>query len=210
MSRLIFLALLAFVRGDNVVRVNFHEDCEGHVNDLIQLNLAATFQYIAKAFHFREYDSEYAGMAAMFHAHAREKLNDAKHLMKYLIHRGAEVHWEDIPKPPNTNWSHPSVVMTQALEIEKNMLNKIIATHTCAQEHNDPDLMHDMANRMIIEEENTIFELGSYISHLAHDGAEDTVVLPHLSEKLFLKYKGYKDCFHAVEPDEYHNHPHDY
>lgn len=33
----------------------------------------------------------------MFSVHAREKLNDAKHLMKYLVHRGVEVEWADIP-----------------------------------------------------------------------------------------------------------------
>ncbi|XP_064594690.1 ferritin, heavy subunit-like [Liolophura sinensis] len=205
MIAIILLSVFAAAQAENLIAVNVNADCAKAVNELIQLNLAATFQYIAKSAHFREYDSEYLGMATMFSVHAREKLNDAKHLMKYLVHRGVEIEWADIPKPPVTDWAHPSKVIEQALEIEKNILNKIIATHTCAQEHHDPDLMHDMADRMIVGEENTIFELGSYISHLAHDGAEDTVVLPHLSEKMFLKYKDYKDCFHATDQAAHHD-----
>jgi len=58
---------------NNPIRVNYHEDCEGLVNRQINMELYASYVYLALAYHFDRYDVALKGHTKYFKKNDRRR-----------------------------------------------------------------------------------------------------------------------------------------
>merc|ERR1711942_165455 len=85
------------------IRQNYHEECEALVNKQINMELYASYVYVAIANFFNRVDQALPGFACFFKKSSHAVWNHGETLMEYQAKRGARWCCRTSPSPPG--WS---------------------------------------------------------------------------------------------------------
>jgi len=165
---------------ENIVRFNYHEDNEGLVNRQINLELYASYAYMALAHHFDRHDVALKGHYKFFKKMADEENEHAQKFMAYQNKRGGTIVLLDIQKPTLQSWNSPLEAHETALQLEKDVYQALLELHAFACKHNDPHLSNYLEDEFLDEQVKSIKEYAEYITNLKRVG-------PGLGEYIFDK-----------------------
>ncbi|CAF1099286.1 unnamed protein product [Rotaria sordida] len=162
----------------NLVRFNYHEDNEGLINRQINLELYASYVYMAMAHHFSRADVALKGHQEYFEKMSKEENEHANKFMKYQNKRGGTIVFLDIKKPQQQSWSSPLEAHEMALQLEKDVYQALLELHASASKHDDPHLTNYLEDEFLDEQVESIKEYVGYITNLRRVG-------PGLGEYVF-------------------------
>jgi len=162
------------------VRQNYHEESEAGVNKQINLELYASYTYLAMAFHFDRDDVALAGFHKYFVKQSAEENSHAQKLMKFQNQRGGRIVLQDIKTPERLDWGCGLDAVNAALDLEKHVNQSLLDLHVIASKHNDAQMADFIETEFLTEQVEAIKELGGYITNLKRVG-------PGLGEYMFDK-----------------------
>jgi ferritin heavy chain len=165
---------------ENLVRYNYHEDCEGLVNRQINLELYASYTYLAMAHYYDRHDVALKGHHKYFKKMAEEENEHAQKFMEYQNKRGGTVVLMDIKKPAQESWASPIEAHQMALQLEKDVYQALLELHAVATKNTDPHLTSYVEDEFLEEQVKSIMRYGCYITNLKRVG-------PGLGEYIFDK-----------------------
>jgi len=165
---------------ENLIRINYHEDNEGLINRQINLELYASYAYMAMAHHFDRHDVALKGHYKFFKKMADEENEHAQKFMAYQNKRGGTIVLLDVQKPVQQSWNSPLEAHETALQLEKDVYQALLELHSYASKHNDPHLSNYLEEEFIDEQVKSIKEYAEYITNLKRVG-------PGLGEYIFDK-----------------------
>ena len=87
------------------IRHNFHTESEATINKQINLELHASYVYMAMATYFARDDVALHGFAKRFRENSDEERGHAMKLISYQNMRGGRVVFQDVCKPSTQEWN---------------------------------------------------------------------------------------------------------
>jgi len=165
---------------ENLVRYNYHEDNEGLINRQINLELYASYVYMALAHHFDRADVALKGHHQFFKKMSEEEREHAEQFMEYQNKRGGTIVLLDIKKPTQQSWGSALEAHETALQLEKDVYQALLELHAFASRHNDAHLSNYIEDEFLGEQVKSIKEYADYITNLRRVG-------PGLGEYIFDK-----------------------
>ncbi|KAH7730419.1 FTN-2 protein [Aphelenchoides avenae] len=121
-------------------RQNYSADVEVAINEQINNELAASYQYMAMANYFARVEVALPGAAAFFKNQSVEERNHAQKLIDYQNDRGGRVVLHDLRKPAKQEYESLLEAFKDAVALEKANNEALLRLHAVASEKNDPDL----------------------------------------------------------------------
>ncbi|CAL8069171.1 unnamed protein product [Calicophoron daubneyi] len=164
----------------SLCRQFFHVECEAGTNKQINLELHASYVYMAMAYHFSRDDVALPGFHKFFLKQSEEEREHAQKLMKYQNSRGGRIVLQNIAPPESANWSSGLEAMEFALEMEKTVNKSLLELHTVAETHGDPQFTDFLEGDFLKEQVESIKQIADYVTNLRRVG-------PGLGEFLFDK-----------------------
>eukprot|EP00493_Phyllostaurus_siculus_P024236 UN24573 len=122
------------------VRQNYHEECEAMINMQINLELYASYVYMAMSYHFDRDDVDLQGFSKFFKKSSDEEREHAQLFLKLQNQRGGRIKLSDIKAPAAGEWDSGLDAMEDALALEKKVNQALLDLHVCASSHNDAQL----------------------------------------------------------------------
>lgn len=165
----------------SLCRQNYHEECEAAINKQVNMELYASYVYLAMAHHFERDDVALPGFAKFFKHQSDEEREHAQKFMDYQNKRGGRLSLRDIAKPSKSEWASGLEAVQVALELEKNVNDSLLEMHAVASKHNDPHLQNFLEGEFLDEQVESIKQLSDYVTNLKRVG-------PGLGEYLFDKH----------------------
>jgi ferritin heavy chain len=156
---------------ENLVRYNYHEDNEGLINRQINLELYASYVYMAMAYHFDRADVAFKGHHEFFEKMSKEEHEHAEKLMEYQNKRGGTIVLVDIKKPGQQSWGSPLEAHEMGLQLEKDVYQALLELHASATKQADPHLTNYLEEEFIEEQVKSIYKYACYITNLRRVGA---------------------------------------
>ncbi|VDN15462.1 unnamed protein product [Dibothriocephalus latus] len=172
---MIILSIMA-----SAVRQNFHEECEAGINKQINMELYASYVYMAAANHFDRDDVALPGFRKFFLKSSEEEREHALKLMKYQNKRGGRIVLQDIAKPAVTEWASGREAMETALKLEREVNESLLELHRIAQKNDDAQFCDFLESEYLEEQVESIREISGYVTNLRRVG-------PGLGEYMFDK-----------------------
>merc|ERR1719409_590217 len=123
----------------SLCRQNFSDECEGAINDQINMELYASYAYQAASRHFERDDVALFGFAKFFQHQSDEEREHAEKLQKYLLLRGGRLVLKDIKAPP-TSYETCLSAMEAALQLECDVNESLLNMHKVADEDHDAQM----------------------------------------------------------------------
>jgi len=154
----------------SIARQNYHEECEGHINRQINMELYASYVYMSMAYYFDRDDVAFKGCHKFFKKQSDEEREHAMKLMKYQNMRGGRIMHYMISQPSKDEWASPLEAMTAALELEKSVNANLLKIHAVACANNDPQLCDFLETHYLEEQVKSIKELADFIVQLKRCG----------------------------------------
>jgi len=162
------------------VRQNYHEESEAGVNRQINLELYASYTYMAMAYHFDRDDVALGNIHKYFVKASDEERDHAQKLMKFQNQRGGRIVLQDVKCPRKCAWSSAAEAMQDALDLEKHVNQSLLDLHKVASKHEDAQMTDFLEANYLTEQVEAIKELGGYVTNLKRVG-------PGLGEYMFDK-----------------------
>lgn len=164
----------------SLVRQNYNEESEAGVNRQINLELYASYTYMAMAFHFDRDDVALKGFHGYFLKASAEERDHAQKLMKFQNERGGRIVLQDIKAPSKSEWGCGADAVKDALDLEKHVNESLLELHKVASKHNDAQMADFIETHYLTEQVEAIKELAGYVANLKRVG-------PGLGEYMFDK-----------------------
>merc|ERR1711962_755101 len=133
------------------IRQNYHEECEALVNKQINMELYASYVYVALANYFNRVDQALPGFACFFKRSSCVVHHHGVSLMEYQAKRGGKVVLQDISKPSRMDWGTPLEAMTAVLELEKTVTQTLQQLQTVAVQKNDFHLTDFVQQEFVVK-----------------------------------------------------------
>jgi len=154
----------------SLVRQNFHEECEDALNKQINLELYASYVYLSMAYYFDRSDVALPGLYKYFKKASGEEREHAMKFLTYQNKRGGDVVLTDIQAPSRRNWNSAKDAMTEALQLEKKVNQKLLELHGIASTHNDANFMDFLETEYLQEQVDAIKEIADHVTNLERVG----------------------------------------
>ncbi|KAG6803413.1 soma ferritin [Apis mellifera caucasica] len=154
----------------NLVRQNFHEECEKAINDQINFELHASYIYLSMAYYFDRSDVALPGLYTYFKKASDEEREHAMKFMTYQNKRGGKITLKPIQEPPRNDWDSALVAMTEALKLERLVNQSLLDMHAIASEHNDSNFVDFLETEYLKEQVDSISELAHHVTKLERVG----------------------------------------
>jgi len=164
----------------NLVRQNYHQDCEVGINKQINMELYASYVYASMATYFDRDDVALAGFHKFFKKSSEDEREHAMKFMKYQNSRGGRVVLKDIQKPAKDEWGSGLEALQASLELEKAVNQSLLELHAVAARNNDPHMTDFIEEEYLKEQVESIKQISEYITNLKRVG-------PGLGEYMFDK-----------------------
>jgi len=152
------------------VRQNYHEDAEALVNKQINIELHASYVYLAMSSWFNRDDQALPGFAAYFRKASDEERDHGISFMEYQAKRGGKVVLVDIEKAKTMEWGTPLEAMKAALDLEKKVNESLLSLHSVADKHNDAHLSDFLEANFLDEQVQAIKFIGDKITQIERAG----------------------------------------
>lgn len=154
----------------SLVRQNFHEDNEVAINKQINMELHASYVYLAIAYQFDRHDVALKGFYDFFKKSSDEEREHAEKFMKYLNNRGGSIKLEPIQPPAKFDHKTGLEAMRAALQLEREVNESLLKMHVMASQHNDPHLTDFLEEHFLDEQVESIKKIGDFITNLERVG----------------------------------------
>lgn len=174
----------------SLIRQNFHEDNENAINKQINMELHASYVYLALAYQFDRHDVALKGFYEYFKKNSDEEREHAQKLMKYLNERGGTIRLEPVQPPSKYDFQTGLEAMHVALKLERDVNDSLLKLHKIASQREDPHLTDFLEEEFLDEQVKAIKEIGSHITNLNRVGSG-------LGEYQFDKLTLHDDWAHA-------------
>merc|ERR1711872_503098 len=148
------------------IRQNYDEECEALVNKQINMELYASYVYVALANYFARVDQALPGFACFFKRSSCVVHHHGVSLMEYQAKRGGKVVLQDISKPSRMDWGTPLEAITAVLELEKTVTQTLQQIQTVAKEKYDFHLTDFIQQEFVAKKVNIIKEIGDIITSI--------------------------------------------
>lgn len=164
----------------SIIRQNFHSDCEDALNTQVNMELHASFVYMALAYQFDRHDIALKGFHEFFKKNSDEEREHAEKFMKYINNRGGTIKLSPIRPPPKYDYQTGLEAMEAALDLERRVNESLLKIHELASKHSDAHLTDFLEAEYLDEQVKAIKQLGEFITNLKRVG-------PGLGEYQFEK-----------------------
>ncbi|XP_054846166.1 ferritin heavy chain A-like [Eublepharis macularius] len=168
------------------VSQNFHAECEAAVNQLVNLELWASYVYLSMACHFDRDDVALSHAVKFFKQQSYEEREHAEKFLRYQNKRGGRLVLKDIKKPEQDEWGNILEALQKALQLEKTVNQALLDLHKLATEKADPHLCDFLESQFLEEQVKTIKRLGDHITNLKRLGLPQNGTGEYLFDKLTL------------------------
>jgi len=156
---------------ESAIRQNYHQDCEAAINKQINMELYASYVYLAMAYHFDRDDVALEGFHKYFKHQSDEEREHAQKFMEYQNKRGGRIVFQDIKKPDKIEWDTSMSALKDALDLERKVNESLLALHACASSKNDAHLCDYLESEFLNEQVESINEIGKLIKNAERCGA---------------------------------------
>lgn len=153
-----------------MIRQNFHDQSEAAINKQINMELHASYVYLAMAYQFNRHDIALKGFSKFFMKNSDEERGHAQKLMKYLNDRGGRIKLEPIQPPAFHEYITGIDAMHAALKLERDVNESLLKLHQTASEVNDPHLTDFIEEHFLDEQVESIKKIGDFITNLGRVG----------------------------------------
>jgi len=154
----------------SAIRQNFHIESEALVNKQINMELYASYYYMAMGHFFSREDQAMHGFAKFFKKNSDEERQHAQTLMEYQNNRGGTILLKDVAKPRKEAWSNILEAMEDTLALEKEVNKSLLAIHDKASQHSDAHLTDFLEGTFLDEQVKAIKELADLITKMKRVG----------------------------------------
>lgn len=155
----------------SLIRQNFHDDSEEAINKQINMELHASYVYLALAYQFDRHDVALKGFHEFFLQNSDEEREHAQKLMKYLNARGGSIKLEPIQPPAKFDYNTAIEAMQVALKLERDVNASLLHLHDIASNVNDPHLTDYLEEHFLDEQVKSIEKIGHHITNLKRVGS---------------------------------------
>ncbi|XP_062995865.1 ferritin heavy chain A-like [Elgaria multicarinata webbii] len=171
---------------DSQVHQNYHMDCEDAVNNMVNLELYASYVYLSMSYYFQREDVALKHVAAFLKKESLKKREYAEKFLKYQNKRGGCIVLQDIQKPDRDEWDTSLEAIQSTLQLELNVNQALLNLHKLATENRDPHLCDFLQSQFLEEQVETIKQLGDHLANLRRLGVPQDGLGEHLFDKLTL------------------------
>ncbi|XP_069702498.1 soma ferritin [Periplaneta americana] len=155
---------------DNIIRQNFHKDCEDALNKQINMELYASYVYLSMAYYFDRDDVALPGFHRYFKKASDEEREHGMKLMMYLNKRGGRIVLTDIKAPERNEWGSAEDAMMAALNLEKDVNESLLSIHKIATSHDDAHLCDFLESEYLQEQVDSIKEIAGHLTNIQRVG----------------------------------------
>lgn len=152
------------------VRQNFHEESEAAINKQINMELHASYVYLALAYQFDRHDVALKGFYNYFKKSSDEEREHAEKFMKYMNQRGGSIRLEPIQPPQKFDYKTGVEAMQAALQLERDVNESLLAIHKLASRRDDPHLTDFLEEEFLNEQVESIKKLSDFLTNLERVG----------------------------------------
>ncbi|KAJ8399943.1 hypothetical protein AAFF_G00406730 [Aldrovandia affinis] len=174
---------------DSQIRQNYHRDCEAAINQMVNMELFASYTYMSMAHYFSRDDVALQGFSHFFKENSAEEREHAEKLLSFQNKRGGRIFLKDIKKPERDEWGSGLEAMQCALQLEKNVNQALLDLHKIASEKIDPHLCDFLESHYLNEQVEAIKKLGDHITNLSKMDAANNKMAEYLFDKHTLEGK---------------------
>lgn len=155
-------------------RQNFHEKAEAALNQQVNVELQASYVYLALHAYFARDDVALPGLAKFFLESSKEEREHAEKFIHYITMRGGRITFKEI-KPVETEYDEPEKgdalnAIEKALALEKAVNQSLLALHKTASEVEDPQLTDFLEGEFLKEQVESIQKLAEWVAQLRRVG----------------------------------------
>ena len=154
------------------IRINFHSDSEAMINKQINMELYASYVYMAMACYFDRDDVALKGFVKRFRENSKEERGHAMKLMDYQNMRGGRVVLQDVCKPQAQEWNSAAHAIECQLELEQTVHKALIELHKVADGHGDAQLCDFIESEYLAEQVTAEKEVGDLLTKMKRTGSE--------------------------------------
>jgi len=154
----------------SVIRQNFDEKCESKINEIINMELYASYVYQAMHHFYNREDVALSGIAKFFCKSSKEEREHAQKFMAYQNKRGGTIHLASIQAPPKEAWNSVLKGLTTCLDLEKQLNQSLLDLHKWAESKHDAHLADFLESSYLKEQVESIKELSDLITQLKRAG----------------------------------------
>jgi len=154
----------------SAVRQNYHNESEALINKQINMELYASYVYMAMGHFFSREDQALHGFSKFFKKNSDEERDHAQKFMDYQNHRGGTILLKDISKPRKETWNTILEAIEDALALEKEVNKSLLCMHDKASEHNDAHLTDFLEGEFLDEQVKAIKELADLVTKMKRVG----------------------------------------
>ncbi|XP_057668799.1 soma ferritin-like [Diorhabda carinulata] len=168
---------------DDYGKHQFHEETEAVLNEQVLSEFMAAFEYLSIGYYFGRTDVALPGCQGFFMNMYEEELGHANIFSNYVLMRGGEVKITNIKIPENKNWTVTDA-FRQALNMEKDIKEKLTNVYDVAEKHKDLQIM-DLVSTDFMEEQNrSICEMARLVTR---SKITDSKVGEYLFDQMIFK-----------------------
>ena len=155
---------------------NWDKKCEDVLNKQINLELWASYQYLAMWSYFDKSSVGLNNIAQFFKKSSEEEREHAQLLIEYQNKRGGHVELHDVQKPSldfllsNSIDSDVLLSFEKAIEMEQLVYKSLLNVHKVGEECNDPQFTDFVEGTFLNEQIEAINELTKHASQLKRIG----------------------------------------
>jgi ferritin heavy chain len=152
--------------------MEWSQELENGVNEHINAEYSASYEYHSMFNFFRKNNVSLFGLSNFFEKQYKEEQEHANEFMKYQLERGGSVKLLCLKEPKNDYFNEKGealYAMELALEMEKNINNKLLELHDIASRFNDFNFC-DFIEKYLEEQVKSIYQISNYVTQLKRVG----------------------------------------
>ncbi|XP_048191427.1 ferritin heavy chain-like [Perognathus longimembris pacificus] len=148
------------------VRQNYHRDCEIAVNNLIQLQLYASYVYLSMAFYCDRCDVALKNFSRFFLRRSHQWTEDTEKLLWLQNERGGRFNLRRINKPDRDDWHSGLQAMECSFYLEMTISESFVELYQLAISKNDPHLYNYVKRHCLRPQLENVKKVANYLSEL--------------------------------------------
>ncbi|CAG0899246.1 unnamed protein product, partial [Cyprideis torosa] len=152
------------------IRQNFDGECERAINEQINMELTAAYEYLVMTSFAGRDDVALTGLYDFFKDAADEETKHAFLLIEFLNKRGGKFKPAPIQSPAKTEFSSAVEMLQLALELEMKVNASLLNLHSLASDKNDPHLTDFLEENYLDEQVTAAKELSDLITKFSNAG----------------------------------------
>ena len=168
------------------VRQNYHPECEAAINNLVTLELHASYVSMSMACYFDREDVALKHFSLFFLRQSNTEREHVEKLLGLKSQRGNNPCLCNVSGPEEENWESSLSVFESALQLAQRVHQSLLNLHQLATEKKEGRICNLLEQGYLHQQVMFIQELGDHITNLRKLAAPEDSLAQALSDKLTL------------------------